>query len=267
MKKIVASRARSLNFFFSCHRRKVKCIGEGLKPCKNCVSAGLTCTYNAIPQKKGPKGSRAKVLSELRENQRQSQLAPSSFDRSFGARSLSPAKAKTPGLLTIGLIEACVDYYFQNIYQTQPILHRQKVQQAIITMDHCVEAYCKLSALCAFVLIQPHLVLPPNVVVRTESGAPSNFQLSCMLLEEAIRVRRNYDFIENPTLLTIYTSFFIFECYFCMDKQNAAWVYLRQAMTLAHILGMHEEDTYKSGDAIENSRKRRLFWVLFITER
>jgi hypothetical protein len=58
----------------SCHRRKVKCIGEGTNPCKNCLSAGLACTYNAIPQKKGPKGSRAKVLSELRENQRNAQL-------------------------------------------------------------------------------------------------------------------------------------------------------------------------------------------------
>lgn len=32
--------------------------------------AGLACTYNAIPQKKGPKGSRAKVLAEIREHQR-----------------------------------------------------------------------------------------------------------------------------------------------------------------------------------------------------
>lgn len=238
-----------------------------MKPCKNCISAGLTCTYNAIPQKKGPKGSRAKVLSELRESQRQSQLAPNSYDRGFGARSVSPARAKTPGLLSIGVIEACVDYYFQNIYQTQPILHRQRVQHAIMNMDQSTESYCKLAALCAFVLIQPHMVLPPSVAVRQESGATSNIQLAYMLLEETIRVRRNYDFIENPTLLSVYTSFFIFECYFCIDKQNAAWVYLRQALTLAHIIGMHEEDTYKSGDMIENSRMRRLFWVLFITER
>ncbi|KAF3037156.1 hypothetical protein E8E11_005995 [Didymella keratinophila] len=33
--------------------RKVKCIGEGTDPCKNCISASLACTYNAIPQKKG----------------------------------------------------------------------------------------------------------------------------------------------------------------------------------------------------------------------
>ncbi|KAF2095541.1 hypothetical protein NA57DRAFT_13197, partial [Rhizodiscina lignyota] len=251
----------------SCHRRKVKCIGEGLKPCKNCISAGLTCTYNAIPQKKGPKGSRAKVLSELRENQRQSQLVPSSYDRGFGARAVSPARAKTPGLLTTDVIEVCVDYYFATVYSTRPILHQQGIQSTIMHMEQSVEAYCQLAALCAFVLLQPHMVLPPDVAARNESGATSNLQLAIMLLEEAIRVRRNYDFIENPTLLSVYTSFFIFECYFFLDKQNAAWVYLRQAMTLAHIMGMHDEETYKTGDMIETSRKRRLFWLLFITER
>lgn len=154
-----------------------------------------------------------------------------------------------------------------NMYATRPILHRQRVQHAVMNMDQSVEAYCKLAALCAFVLIQPHMVLPPSVAVRNGSGAASNLQLAYMLLEEAIRVRRNYDFVENPTLLSVYTSFFIFECYFTLDKQNAAWVYLRQAMTLAHIMGMHDEDTYKQGDITETSRKRRLFWLLFITER
>lgn len=207
------------------------------------------------------------MLSELRENQRQSALAPNSYDRGIETRAVSPARAKTPGLLTIEVIEACVEYYFANLYPIQPILHRQRVQHAIMIMEQDVEAYCSLAAMCAFVLIQPHMVLPPNVAVRNESGATSNLQLAYMLLEEAIRVRRNYDFVESPTLRSIYTSFFIFECYFCLDKQNAAWAYLRQALTLAHIMGMHDEETYKTGEIAETSRKRRLFWLLFITER
>ncbi|KAF1991833.1 hypothetical protein K402DRAFT_70860 [Aulographum hederae CBS 113979] len=252
----------------SCHRRKVKCIGEGMKPCKNCNAAGLTCTYNAIPQKKGPKGSRAKVLSELRETQRQSQLAPHSpFDRSIPGRSVSPAFARTPGLLTPELLECCIDYYFTNIYPTQPIMHRARVQQTVLAMDYSNEAYCKLTAFCAYMMIQPNLILPPRVAPRSDAGPVPNLTFGQHLLEESIRVRKSYEYIENPNLLTIYTAFFIFSCYFCLDKQNAAWSYLRQAMTLAHIIGMHDEESYKTGDIIENSRKRRLFWVLFMTER
>lgn len=160
-----------------------------------------------------------------------------------------------------------MDFFFANLYAVQPVLHRQQIQHAVVNWDHSVESYCLLAALCAYVLLQPQMILPPTVAVRNESGATSNQQLAYMVLEESIRVRRNYDYIENPTLLSVYTSFFIFQCYFCLEKQNAAWCYLRQATTIAHILGMHDEETYKPGDVIECSRKRRLFWLLFIIER
>jgi hypothetical protein len=255
----------------SCHRRKVRCIGEGTKPCKNCVSAGLTCTYNAIPQKKGPKGTRAKVLSELRETQRQSQLIPAGHfgaGSHVGSRSISPASLpKTPGLVTPDIVEACVEFYFSNLYPTQPVLHPNSVQQTIMAMDRSIEAYCKMTSLCAYVLLQPSMVLPPSAQPSGEFGHISNVSLGHIFLEETIRVRKGYEFTEAPTILTVYTSFYIFSCYFCLDRQNAAWVYLRQATTLAHILGMHEEESYKDMDIIDASRKRRLFWVLFMTER
>lgn len=254
----------------SCHRRKVKCIGEGTNPCKNCVSAGLNCTYNAIPQKKGPKGSRAKVLTELRENQRQSAIASSShFDFSLaGNRSVSPVSlARTPGLLTPDILRVCIEYYFANLYPTQPILHRQRVQEAIISMDHSVEAYVKLCGLCAYVLFQPGMMLQPGVQGPVESGQLSASGLGHLLLDEAIRVRKACEFFENPTTVTIYASFFIFCSYFCLDRQNAAWCYLREALTLAHVMGLHDEETYKTDDYITSSRKRRMFWVLFISER
>lgn len=243
----------------------MKCIGEGTNPCKNCVSAGLNCTYNAIPQKKGPKGSRAKVLSELRENQRQSQLGTGQYDYVI-ARSISPPTlARSPGLVSPDIVNACVEYFFNNLYPTLPILHRGRVRQTIMAMDQSIEAYCKMASLCAYVMFQPNMVLPPHGL-NGDFGQTSNLSLAHTLLDETVRVRKGYEFSENPTILTVYTSFFIFSCYFCLDRQNPAWVYLRQAMTLAHVMGLHEESTYKSDD-IDNSRKRSLFWVLFITER
>ncbi|KAE9984030.1 hypothetical protein EG328_009288 [Venturia inaequalis] len=134
-------------------------------------------------------------------------------------------------------------------------------------MDHSIEAYCKLVSLCAYVLVQPTMVLQSSARPAGDFAQNSNQGLAHVLLEEAVRVRKAYDYSENPTLLTVYTSFFIFSTYFCMDRQNAAWVYLREATTVAHIMGMHEEDTYKNEDYVDASRKRRLFWVLFMTER
>ncbi|OCK76852.1 hypothetical protein K432DRAFT_334978 [Lepidopterella palustris CBS 459.81] len=252
----------------SCHRRKVRCIGEGTNPCKNCISAGLTCTYNAIPQKKGPKGSRAKVLSELRETQRQSQILTGYPDElGFDGRPVSSAFIRTPGLLPPGLVESCVEFFFGNLYPSQPILHRQRIQDTIMSMEHSTEAYCMIVALCACVMTQSNMSVPPNVALHGDVGQISNVGLGAVLLEESIRVRRGHDYIENPTLLSAITSFFYFGSYFGLDKDNTAWFHLREATTLAQLMGMHDEETYKTGDAIDCSRMRRLYWLLFVTER
>jgi hypothetical protein len=252
----------------SCHRRKVKCIGEGTKPCKNCISAGLTCTYNAIPQKKGPKGSRAKVLSELRENQRQSQLTSPlpANDYRFDGRSISPAWTKTPGLLSPEFVSVCVDAFFNN-YLAFPILHRQRTQQIIANMEHSIEAYCMVVSLCAYLMIQPNIMLPQGMPLAGEFVQLSHASYGHLLLEETIRLRKSYNYVDVPTTTSVVTSYFLFGSYFFLDKQNMAWFYLREATTHAIELDMHEEESYKLSDPIESSRRRRVFWLLFITER
>ncbi|KAK4931143.1 hypothetical protein LTR66_016062, partial [Elasticomyces elasticus] len=251
----------------ACHRRKVKCIGDGTRQCKNCTAAGLTCTYNAIPQKKGPKGSRAKVISELRETQRQTQLAKGQSG-GYGCddRATSPSYARTPNLLPLDLIHTCVDYFFAHMYPTQPILDRVKIGETIGQMDTSDEAYCLVASLCAYMMIQPNLALP-TTPVDGESLPRSNISLGNLLLAEALRIRRGLNYIENPTVWSVITSFFFFGCYFCLDKHNTAWFHLREATTLAEIVGMHEEVNYESGDVVESARRRRLYWLLFVTER
>jgi hypothetical protein len=186
-----------------CHKRKVKCIGDGTRPCKNCTAAGLTCTYNAIPQKKGPKGSRAKVISELRETQRQSQLAARArHGLGFEASQYANAFSRTPDLLSMELITSCVDYFFANMYPTQPILHRQKVGETIGKMENSVEAYCLVVSLCSYMLIQPNTKLPAGIVPDAE--APNaHLNLGMTLLDEAIRVRKGYDYIESPGIWSV----------------------------------------------------------------
>lgn len=252
----------------SCHRRKVKCIGEGTNPCKNCLSAGLACTYNAIPQKKGPKGSRAKVLSELRETQRQTQVSAAGFPHELGfdARTLPSAFARTPGLLPHGLIESCLEYFFGNVYPSQPLLHRQGAQDIVMSVEHSNEAYCVIAALCAYVMIQFNMIVAPNLLPRPEMAQLSNVNLGHVLLEESVRVRKGLDYLETPTHLSILTSWFYHGCYFGLGRDNTAWSYLREATTQAQLLGMHDEETYKE-DPMDISRKRVLYWLLFISER
>ncbi|KAG8624199.1 hypothetical protein KVT40_009175 [Elsinoe batatas] len=253
----------------ACHRRKVKCISssaaDNAKPCKNCAAAGLSCTYNSVPQKKGPKGSRARVIGEIREIQRQQSRGSRS---PFGPETIQVASpyARTPDLLTPQLINSCVDYFFLHIYPSQPILHRQKLAETIAQIDTSIEAYCMVSSLCALMLIQPNMVLP--IAAGAVPGAEvSTLSTGHMLLHETLRVRRGHDYIEDPSVLSVMTSFFLFASYFCIDKNNTAWFHLREATTLAYDIHMHEEDSYAGLDPVEASRRRRLYWLLFVTER
>ena len=108
-----------------CHLRKIKCrpSENGLvHPCANCTNAGLECTFDKIPQKKGPKGSRARVLSELKAQ---------------------PTQEKSPvSKLPLELVKCCSDFFFANMYPTQPILEKQRLEHIISEIPCSVEAYC-----------------------------------------------------------------------------------------------------------------------------
>ncbi|KAH6667874.1 hypothetical protein B0J14DRAFT_173818 [Halenospora varia] len=250
----------------ACHRRKVKC--DGINPCRNCSSAQLSCTYHAIPQKKGPKGSRAKVISELRETQRQSTLSSKVANRLNGINSppCSPTLAPTPGLLTNDMIKDCIEFFFANMYPTLPILHRGRLEQQAMYADQNVDTYCLLTSLCAFMMIQPGMGIPGDPL-GLDSMPGANLVSGNLLMQETIRVRKSYDHLETPTLNSLVTSFFLFGCYYGLDLHNKAWFHLREATTLAHVLNMQKEETYLQFDAVESSRRRRLYYLLFVTER
>ncbi|KAI0616205.1 c6 zinc finger domain-containing protein, partial [Pyrenophora tritici-repentis] len=219
-----------------------------------------------IPRKKGPQGSRAKVLSELRETQRNTQLA-AGFPTDFGydGHSLPLTFARTQGLLPPALVESCIEYFFNNFYPTEPVLQRQRAQEAVVGMDRSTEAYCMIVALCAYIMIQGNHKPDVNVLPRQEMAHMSNVDIGHVLLEESVHVRQGYQYRENPTYMSVLTSYFYQGCYFGLARETTAWTYLREASTQAQLLGMHDGGTYKY-DPLNKLSKRVLYWQLFIAE-
>ncbi|KAL8717523.1 MAG: hypothetical protein Q9225_005241 [Loekoesia sp. 1 TL-2023] len=232
--------------------------------------AGLACTYDAVPQKKGPKGNRAKVISELRlrEGQKKAEHRRQDSMHNYGSLTSLPSSPTLSSLLTPDLIDGCIDFYFANMYPTMPILHNEQIWNLIAEKDSSVEAYCLLCSLCAFMLIQPGIESKAGHAIKILEGSLSNnMSLGRTLLEGALRRRKSYDYIENPSVNAVITSFFVFGCFFGLNKHNTAWFHLREATTLAQTIGMQDEKTYVGGDYAEAARMRRLFWLLFVTER
>ncbi|OAL37968.1 hypothetical protein AYO20_02801 [Fonsecaea nubica] len=270
----------------ACHRRKVRCSGG--QPCRTCGQTNLECTYLAVPQKKGPKGNRSKVLSQIRNSQTKkrqqlAQTSPSdttpqlspcrtlkpSLDLGHPSTSMLSTHLSTTVLLSEETMVDCVDFYFSNMSTTTSILNRRLLIEKMgpqIASD--AEFYCLVGSLCAFVMVQPgkNLAVAPGSYYEGEPlGNPYDY--ANQLLNDVLRVRKSIDYIEFPTLTAVQTSFFLFSCYFTLEKQNMCWFHLREAVTLAQLLGMHEESSYLVGDAVENMYKRRMYWLLLVTER
>ncbi|KAF5663235.1 transcription activator amyR [Fusarium heterosporum] len=252
-----------------CHRRKVKC--DGNQQCRNCENASLHCTYNAIPQKKGPKGSRAKVISELRENQRatslsalvHSKLVLHSGPSPGGDTSLNP----TPNMLSADLLKSCVNFFFDNVYPMIPILDRNEIDASMQNVDGVRDSYCLFTSLCAFVLLQPGMNMPPNDPFNLDSLPGATIAASTMLLDECLRVRKGNDFQEMINLNVLATSFFIYGTCNALEQHDRAWFYLREATTMVHMAGMTQETTFTRYPASEAVRRRRLYWLLLASER
>ena len=249
----------------ACHRRKVKC--DGINPCRNCSSAQLSCTYNAIPQKKGPKGSRAKVISELRENQRQSSLSAKIQGRMTNNTSALSSFTPTQGLLTSEMIKTCIEFFFANMYPTMPILNRQRLEQDAMSIDTTLDTYCLLSSLCAFVMLQPGMPVPASDPYGSDNIPGASIITATQLLEETLRVRKGYDYMLTPTLYTLATNCFLFACHYGLDLQDKAWCSLREATTLIHLVRMNKEETYQAWDKVDATRRRRLYWLVYAAER
>jgi hypothetical protein len=87
------------------------------------------------------------------------------------------------------------------------------------------------------------------------------------LLAEAVRARGECDVLEELGTESLLTSFFLFASYGNLDRQDHAWFFLCQATSFAFSLGLHREATYAEYEIGEAEERRRVFWLLFITER
>lgn len=253
----------------ACHRRKVKC--DGINPCRNCSSAQLTCTYNAIPQKKGPKGSRAKVISELRETQRRTDITTKPNGRlgEMHPGQMPNPHGITPGLLTPAIVKETIDFYFTHLYSIMPILHRGKLEQQVNFMEN-PDNYCLIASLAAFVMLQPGFNMPPIPGMPPQDFydiGQNNLVTASLVMDEAVRVRRSYDHTASRDHNSMCTSYLLFAWHYTLDMPDKAWIFLRDATTMAHLASLHKEDTYLQYDNIEASRRRRLYWQLFVAER
>lgn len=98
-------------------------------------------------------------------------------------------------------------------------------------------------------------------------GQPPWDEVGRFFLDECISVRHQYDFLEDTSLGTVVSSFWISTSFFEINQSRKSWFYLREALTLAIDLKLHDDSAYFGLAPEEVLCRQRVFWILFVTER
>ena len=156
-----------------------------------------------------------------------------------------------------------VQLFFDHMFAIMPVLDRSVFLDPYVYSNHSMssEMYAFLCALCATTVVQldDSISQPPPIHPSKKTDA--------LFAEECLRERKTFDYPEQATALNVMTSFFLFCFYGNHEKHNQAWYFLQESITFSENMSMDEEELYEKLDPIDAQWRRRLYWLLFITER
>ncbi|KAF9694365.1 hypothetical protein EKO04_007637 [Ascochyta lentis] len=281
-----------------CSVRKVRC--DGNQPCSRCEAASWECTYLKTHGKSGPKGPRRTTEAAIRRLQERSKSSQeggsgsrSNSEASFDPGSPSPTEypyieqlppisdveaeqmgwpdtmspvfptsLKEPQRISTSCISQYLDVYQSRGYGIWPVVDAEALTARLLTHPDDVEAYALATAISAAIVSQ--------FSIDAEPGSPveGHYRVSSGVFEaEAKRTRVESDHMEHVTVFSILGSFFLHVHAANIGRMNASTVYLGEAITKAHIIGLHKASYYEFMSIEQVQQNLRLYWLLFITER
>lgn len=157
-----------------------------------------------------------------------------------------------------------VQLFFEHMFPIMPILEHSFYLDPNFYHESnqlSSETYVLMCSLCAAVLVQLDASTPQPPPMHPHKRTDDIFA------SEATRVRRDLDYMEDSSTLSVMASFFLFAYYGNHEKHGKAWYYLQESITFSEILNMDDESSYSDLDPVEAQWRRRLYWLLFVTER
>lgn len=271
----------------NCRFRKTKC-DRGL-PCGSCVASSISCQYLHTPRRKGPRGGKGRRLLQIKQGLKefdelcfsvstpsQVQLdmleakgSPSRPEAALGGSSLLHPSAKKDKDQLIATLTTNVRCFMRRILPIMPVLNETEIMEDVQRFDKLpLPRQVLILSLCALTRIQ----LKRDQKTEAEEEVPVNTYLHAPLtgrgiLAAAKRLRRQFDIVDNVDLDAIVTSYFLFTAHGNLEEHRHALFLLNEAITMTFTLGLDNEETYASLPTGEREMRRRIFWLLFVTER
>jgi hypothetical protein len=272
-----------------CRFRKTKCDRQS--PCNTCTKASLTCQYRHVIQQRGPRKGQGRRLARLRAGPScagedvftVSTLSTYSKSGSDGSlpcvnpvKSMAPPSTASKGtydLPTENLVEqsavlaAHVCIFVKHMFPIMPVINTAEILSDVLRLDELSPSrYALILSICAATRMQFSLDTMPNS--RWGADIPQEPKVSTEMLLKAVEdTRRPLNLVDDVSLDAVATSYFLFTVYASMEKLRHAWLYLNQSITLASLLGIDDETGHFVLSDHDSVVGRRMFWILFVTER
>lgn len=233
-----------------CSLRKIKCDLQ--TPCSRCVNHGIPCIYERARKKCGPKN--------LQEKTRRSIAALNDV-------AISSTLSFAPAIL-INQLLPCLQVYQTWYYGVWPVVSVAHLisclvnQNPMITVES-ISSYSLACAIAGAICSQIAFLSPDSPM----SQVPINLK-SSDYVHESIRARDKINYKLNASPDSLLTSFFLF-LYYINSKGclQGAITYLREAIAIAQILGLHNPHTFNTKSPAETHRLRKIYYLLLVTER
>ncbi|TLS23787.1 uncharacterized protein PpBr36_06240 [Pyricularia pennisetigena] len=259
-----------------CKVRKIRC--SELPPCDRCVKVGIACTFNHVQGLRGPRSLREKTIRRIKtvqeapsaaqqRQQEQQQQQQQQHAADEPALSTSPVQQKSqPTLLSTLVYLLCT--YRLRLFSVWPIVAVEEVMAELHRNPEDLSTYALANAIAAATVAQLKL--------DGDGQKPS----SATLEAEARRARRaiidgqdieDDDEDDDEPLMnldSLRTTFFL-HIFHENQKPGGAksLMYLREAITIAQMMRLHDEASYSGSSGPEQMMRRRILWLLFVTER
>ncbi|KAG7719008.1 hypothetical protein KL949_002132 [Ogataea haglerorum] len=255
----------------ACAIRRVKCDIDSCTGgvCSNCLTHNVPCTNLRVRHKSGPK-------KYARSNKH-----PKVSDQGSSTQSTLPAHVCA---LSLRQIITYLEIYHSIFYDIWPVVSIQNTvsvltrssslenveqvfQLANVSNDFRItiaednaQEYALCCALCA-TIAQYH-----SFVEYTPGK--SDLDNAGLYAQEARRIIYQYRLKSTPNIDLLLTSFFLHKFYaIAPGQQHRGLIYLREAVSLAEVLKMHEPQSLFHLSPFEAHRQKKIYYLLVVTER
>jgi hypothetical protein len=232
----------------ACNTRKCKC--DGSQPCKRCAMVGIQCTYLRQKKKTGrPSGrrTRSKIERDL--------PSPVVMNKVYSKSQTSESRK-----LPLKVLLRSFSLYQQFLYGIEPLLPEQVFRnlEEDPSDSELYALFCALGGSCLSEL---------GIEIREESYSSAPVT-PATLISECLEARHLIEYTKNVSLNTILTSYFLHRYFGTLkDKKTTALFYIREAITVAHLYGLHTPDVYAGRPLQDQQTMRNLYFLLFVAER